>query len=170
MKTPTNDDIAKALLNMPPGRRVEAPPSNKPPTLSQIMETKDSKLRPMIERIEALKVSEAAGDLAWMTYGSWLYSGPRFQQMVRDQLHPFFWGSCYFEKSKFIAALPQMVRSLPSEAKGSVIKIDGGLHVVIINSDNDYHKTHDLELKRLIIGKSRAIITFSPSKVTKCLK
>jgi hypothetical protein len=131
VKNDDHDDLARRLLDTPPGRRTDMTPRTGPMPIAQILASKDSKLRPMMERVQELGRVSLDGDLAWMDYHSWFRSGNEFQRRVRDLLNPLFWGAVFFELSAFRSKAKEIVTALPRTAKGTLYGREDQAQVLI---------------------------------------
>jgi hypothetical protein len=136
----SNDAMAQELLETEPRQRVEAPadPSG-PKTMAALLESKDSKVKAMEERVTELKVAEDAGDLAWMEYTSWFCSGNLFQRRLRDKVNPIFWGSAYFEHSRFVKQLPALTTEMSPSTLGILFRRGDRYQVVLYNERHPHH-------------------------------
>jgi len=130
----TNDDVAKALMEGA-GTKVEfgaADPTG-PKSMAVLLDSKDSKIRPMEDRVIALKKAEESGDLAWMEYTSWFCSGRGFQAELRRLVDPLFWGSAYFERARFVRHLPELLQQMSPTTSGFLSKRSGLYQVTLHN-------------------------------------
>ena len=164
MKTDDHDELAKRLLDTPPGRRADTSPRSGPMRIEQILASKDSKLRPMMERVQELGKVDLDGGMAWMDYDSWFKSGHEFQRRVRDTLRPLFWGAVFFELAAFREQVGGLVSALPRTAKGTLYGRPDRAQVLI---SDESRKPWGSSARPLLDGARGGwvILTFSKSGV-----
>jgi hypothetical protein len=157
-----SDEIAKHLLATASDVRVhEAPkPVHGSKTIADLLEERDPKIRPMIERVEELKHAEETGDLAFMDYSSWLCTGNVFQRFFRDWLNPLFWGSCYFEHSRFVEGIDKVIEHITPSTSGTLIQRGNDIQVLMVNERYPKHDEWKLD-RRPFIGQNKVLLTFN---------
>lgn len=140
-----NDKTALELLNSLAPRKGQAAPADKnsQKSMQELLETRDPKVRAKEERVIQLRDAELAGDLAWMEYNSWLSPGNLFQRTLRSLVDPLFWGSAYFEKSKFCEHLPALIETLYEDNCGVILLAEKSYQVIIYSdSVHKWENTH----------------------------